>query len=362
MTRKPFRAALAFAEDWRDALDTCISRLAGPGEANLGFCYLSDHFALHAETILARLREATAVQSWVGCVGIGVIGSADAAIDRAGISLMLAQLPPEEFQVFSGRRPLKVTARPYFAVVHADPHTPDVQELIADMAGKVSSGFVTGGLVSSRSRHLQFSDEVLSGGMSGIAFGEGIPVMTRLSQGCLPLAARHRITAAEGNIIATLDGKPALDAYKSALGPALSADLRQAVQRVLVGLPVPGRDCDDYLVRHIVAIDPKSGLIALSDTVESDQTLLFCARDGDAATADLRRVLTELKGALSAPPRGALYFSCLGRGGNAFDSDASEVALIREALGDIPLTGFFCNGEISHDRLYGYTGVLTLFV
>ena len=26
-----------------------------------------------------------------------------------------------------------------------------------------------------------------------------------------------------------------------------------------------------------------------------------------------------------------------------------------------PLVGFFCNGEISRDRLYGYTGVLTLF-
>ena len=27
-----------------------------------------------------------------------------------------------------------------------------------------------------------------------------------------------------------------------------------------------------------------------------------------------------------------------------------------------PLAGFFGNGEISHNRLYGYTGVLTLFV
>ena len=25
------------------------------------------------------------------------------------------------------------------------------------------------------------------------------------------------------------------------------------------------------------------------------------------------------------------------------------------------LVGFFCDGEISRDRLYGYTGVLTVF-
>jgi small ligand-binding sensory domain FIST len=36
--------------------------------------------------------------------------------------------------------------------------------------------------------------------------------------------------------------------------------------------------------------------------------------------------------------------------------------MIQDVFGDIPLVGFFCNGEISHNRLYGYTGVLTLFI
>ena len=40
----------------------------------------------------------------------------------------------------------------------------------------------------------------------------------------------------------------------------------------------------------------------------------------------------------------------------------TTTAMIRERLGDIPLAGFFAGGEISHDRLYGYTGVLTLFL
>ena len=44
-----------------------------------------------------------------------------------------------------------------------------------------------------------------------------------------------------------------------------------------------------------------------------------------------------------------------------FGARSAELGLIRRRLGDIPLAGFFCNGEISHDRLYGYTGVLTLF-
>ena len=44
-----------------------------------------------------------------------------------------------------------------------------------------------------------------------------------------------------------------------------------------------------------------------------------------------------------------------------FGTRGAELQLIEQALGEVPLVGFFCNGEISHDRLYGYTGVLTLF-
>jgi len=34
---------------------------------------------------------------------------------------------------------------------------------------------------------------------------------------------------------------------------------------------------------------------------------------------------------------------------------------VRHALGDVPLVGFFAAGEIAHQNLYGYTGVLTVF-
>jgi small ligand-binding sensory domain FIST len=60
-------------------------------------------------------------------------------------------------------------------------------------------------------------------------------------------------------------------------------------------------------------------------------------------------------------PRGALYFSCLARGEHMFGRRGAELDVIRGTLGEVPLVGFFCNGEISRDRLYGYTGVLTLF-
>jgi len=72
-------------------------------------------------------------------------------------------------------------------------------------------------------------------------------------------------------------------------------------------------------------------------------------------------MLESAKKALSGTPRGGIYVSCLGRGINLFGPSSDELRLIQTELGDFPLVGFYANGEISQDRLYGYTGVLTLF-
>mgnify|MGYP003347970460 FL=1 len=58
---------------------------------------------------------------------------------------------------------------------------------------------------------------------------------------------------------------------------------------------------------------------------------------------------------------GAIYVSCAGRGGPHFGAAHAEMQLVRRALGDVPLIGFFAGGEIAYRNLYGYTGVLTVF-
>jgi len=226
-----------------------------------------------------------------------------------------------------------------------------VAGLVADMSAKVSSGFVVGGLSSSRSRTVQIANAVLSGGLSGAALEPHTAVATRLTQGCVPFPGRFRVTACEQNIIATLDGRPALDVLRETI---------KNETEVLVGIPVPGSDTGDYTARNLVGIDRQNKLIAIGDVVEAGDEILFCRRDQDAARQDLGRIAGELK--TSVPrPRGALYFSCLARGEHMFGERGAELQVIRRALGEVPLVGFFCNGEISRDRLYGYTGVLTLF-
>jgi small ligand-binding sensory domain FIST len=91
---------------------------------------------------------------------------------------------------------------------------------------------------------------------------------------------------------------------------------------------------------------------------------VFCTRDAQAAHADLMRICTELREELETEGRsirGGIYVSCLARGKALFGSASAEVGLLQSQLGDFPLVGFFANGEIAGQQLYGYTGVLTLF-
>jgi small ligand-binding sensory domain FIST len=171
----------------------------------------------------------------------------------------------------------------------------------------------------------------------------------------------HRIDEARDNVVMAIDGRPALEIFREDIGPELAQDLRRAGGLIFAGLPVAGSDTGDYLVRNLLAVDPGRGWIVLGAEIGPGDQILFCRRDPESAKRDLVRMVGQLGRRLSAPPKAGIYVSCVARGASLFGAPGVETGLIRETLGDFPLIGFFANGEISRDRLYGHTGVLTVF-
>jgi small ligand-binding sensory domain FIST len=334
---------------------------------------------------------------------------------------MLLDVPCDQYRVFSGVAPLPRGGSGFVAhtaLVHADGHAPDVAGLIAEMAARTTSGYVFGGLSASRGRNVQFAvggsgnlagqgaaGGVFDGGLSGVAFSRDVALLSRVTQGCQPVGPTHRITAAQDNVVLQLDGEPALDVLLHTLDVSLDEDPQQAVQRVrttLAGLmdadgaPAgrTGHFGTDTRVRHIIGLDGARHGVALADMVTTGMRLAFCQRNVAAARADLMRICAEIReelapGELEPLPQdaraddrwasgmdapqgtpvvpaerhiaGAIYVSCSGRGGPHFGGPGAELQIVRHALGDVPLVGFFAGGEIAHQHLYGYTGVLTVF-
>ena len=387
----------------------------------LALLYITDHYASAAQDILDHLSaELPEITDWSGTVGVGIASNNVEYFDEPALAVMLCELPHDQYRVFSGVSPLPSAASGRFkahtALVHADAATADVTELISEMASRTDSGYVFGGLASSRSSTVQFAlsghgnvkgqgaaGGVFKGGLSGVAFARdpagGMALMSRVTQGCQPISKTYEITACEGNVVTTLNGLPALDVLLEDLGVTLDQP-REALAKVrltLVGLSRPedafndvgmrrsGQFGAEVVVRHIIGLDATRKGIAIAEVPSPGMTLAFCERNVQAARADLIRICAEIReelepeemslelaSALNVPEAestphtgrriaGAIYVSCAGRGGPHFGAPSAEMQIIRRALGDVPLVGFFAGGEIARHNLYGYTGVLTVF-
>jgi small ligand-binding sensory domain FIST len=362
----------AAGSNWRSIVERCVEQADAhaPG-ANLGFLYANDTFSEQLDQILDLLRERTGIQQWVGSVGLGVCASGKEYLDEPAIALMLGEFPEGSFEILPTFRGLEGMpdgplfahgSRANFAIIHADPRNGHVPALVSTLSKKLESGFAVGGLTSSRRGYYQIANMITTGGVSGVLFTGDIVVSTRLSQGCSPAGPCHTITECQKNVVVTLDGRPALDVLSEDVGRGLVQTPQRLGGRIFAGFPVPGSDRGDYLVRNLIGVDPDSKLVAIGESLREGMAMMFCRRDAASAVEDMVRMLESIKEGLFTRPRGAVYYSCLGRGASLFGPNSEELTLIRQSLGDVPLVGFFCNGEISHDRLYGYTGVLTLFL
>lgn len=371
MSATEFRAAHLAHRDWRHVVDGCREQLGATPGGGLGILYVTDALAGDLPAMLPRLRESTGVEHWVGTVGFGVCASGREYFDQPAAAMLVASLPPEQFRVFASadaagqdfRRdhgPWCERAGPCVALVHGDPRSPALLAQLRCVADAAGPGFLVGGVAASRGPLPQVADAVVEGGLSGVVLSRDVTVATRLTQGCVPIGPRREITACRRNVVQEIDGRPALEVFDEDAGELIARDRQRAAGFIHAALPLAGVDTGDYLVRNIVGLDVERRLVAISDVVEPGSAIVFCRRDAASALEDLGRMADRARGAVPAP-RAALYHSCVARGPNLFGPGGHELGVLRERLGDVPLAGFFGNGEICNARLYAYTGVLTLF-
>ncbi|UCE32400.1 MAG: FIST C-terminal domain-containing protein [Burkholderiales bacterium] len=398
MSETLFRYGHATHPDWRMACELVLAQLEGQAKqdvyarrANLGFMYVTPQLAPYVSEMLALLKVRTAVIDWVGTCGLSILATHAEYVDEPALAVLLGDFPPGSISVFSGRErppaPGERTASgalaAHAALVHADPATPELTELITDMANKTESGWLFGGVASGEVESLpQVANQTFHGGLSGAMFSSQVRMFSRVTQGCAPLAAEHVISACSAHYLETLDGRPALDVMLDDLGvderagrsrdgdTILRALPAQRLRRgLLIGLAPADADrrfgFGDYLVRNVVGIDPENRVVAITWLPREGERAVFCTRDARAARQDLIRICSELREEVEAEgirPRGALYVSCVARGAGLFGHPSAEVELISAQFGEMPMVGFYGNGEIARGQLYGYTGVLTLFV
>ncbi len=381
-----FISKTSYATDSHKIIEDLTSDLTDPFD--LGIIFISSFNKVSVDEIVMLLKKRLRCNLLLGCTCAGVIGSEEEIERKPANVLILANFPGVKITPFSIQQSeLEVlenkeswynffeiypSENPIFITL-PDPFTFDMNRFLQWINQSYPRCPVIGGVASGGFQQgengLILNDEQLDNGMVGIVLTGNVAVETIVSQGCRPIGETFIVTKSQENIIFDLGGKPFLEILQEVLHKASARDKLLAQETIFVGIAMNEYQHQfkrgDFLIRGLVGLDRKTGAGAIADVIKTGQTVQFHVRDAQTATEDLSELLTALTAQNKEKPKGALVFSCNGRGENLFRTRNHDIKLIQQHLGPIPAGGFFCAGEIGpvcqDNFLHGFTDSIALF-
>jgi small ligand-binding sensory domain FIST len=369
--------------------------------ADLGLLFISSAFASEYARLMPLLHEKLEIGTLIGCSGGGIIGmntahEAEELEEEPALSLTLAHLPevqvhgfhldgealpdldspPDRWMECIG---VSAADRPQFVIL-ADPFSAKINDLLAGLDFAYPGATKVGGLASSgaggNTTALFCNRQMYREGSVGVALSGNLVLESIVAQGCRAIGQPYRVKECDRNIILQLEdvqdrSAPVtpLDALRELIQSLDPSGRELAQHSLFVGVARDEFKLElergDFLIRNLLGVDPRVGAIAIGDRIRPGQRIQFHLRDAHTSAEDLEMLLERYKreiGASSSSPRhvGALLFSCLGRGARLYGEAHFDSRLFLRYF-DIPLGGFFCNGEIGPvgdgTFLHGYTSV-----
>jgi small ligand-binding sensory domain FIST len=245
-----------------------------------------------------------------------------------------------------------------------------VQGLDYAFARSVKLGGLASGGHKAGENRLLCQDQVYRSGVVGVSLCGNIQVDPVVAQGCRAIGKTSRVTKCDKNLLYELDGKPAVLVLKEAIERLPERDQKLAKEAIFLGVAMDEFQekfvSGDFLVRNIYGIEPMSGALLVGEALRPERTVQFHLRDAESSADDLRSMLRRyIENGDGRPSSGALLFSCMGRGFSLYGRTNHDSDCLREYLGEVPIGGFFCNGEIGpvgdSTFLHGYTSSFGIF-
>ena len=386
-----FAAALSVASETERAIaEVCSQSLDRLGHRpDLALLFFSPHHTGAAESILAAVQKRVGAGCVLGCPGEAIVGNNQEIEDQPAVSLWLAQFPqgirldPFHLEVAKTTESHSLVGWPdHLADVKpdrsavlllGDPFSLPVDALLGQLNESHPGVRMMGGMASGVDKPgaccLLLGDRVLHRGAVGVLLDGPIRIQTIVSQGCRPIGRHMVITRGKDNIITALGGKPPL-AQLQEMWEGLSPLDRALCQEGLHLGRVINEYQDtfqrgDFLVRNVMGVDPDSGALAINDAIRVGQTVQFHVRDAQSAREDLRALLQTAANSGYTRPGGGLLFTCNGRGTRLFSEAHHDARAVCAEFGDLPLAGFFAQGELGpvggQNFIHGFTASVVLF-
>ena len=386
-------SAVSEASSLKDAVAECAAAIeaefVAPG-ADLVVVFASPHYAAEFDAVPELVSQHLGDGLLIGCSGGGVIGAGREVEHRPGLAIAVAHLPGVElgpFHIDNGSLPdadsppdaweelvgTRAEDEPQFILL-ADPFSIAAESLLMGLDYAFPKSVKIGGLASGAQQPggnaLYLAGEVFRSGVVGVSLHGAIAVDTVVAQGCRPIGQPMQVTSCSQNVLGELDGRNSMEVLRSLFEGLSERDQELAGHSLFLGVVMdPLKDSPqlgDYLIRNIVGMDRARGGLAIGEILKEGQTVQFHLRDAETSAQDLDALLSRYA---SEHPiyedTGALLFQCLGRGSYLYGRPDHDTDMFREKVSAMPLTGFFCNGEIGQvgdtTFLHGYTSSFGIF-
>lgn len=198
------------------------------------------------------------------------------------------------------------------------------------------------------------------------AYISGAKLATKASHGLKMLTKPKKIQKMSGFDVELLDNKAPLTALQKVWKSHSKGDLPVPLHMMMAiyGNSAEAINRGEFKQTNLISCDESTGSITLAQPLMPEQFLCWGLRDQKAAEADLLLTTQQLTQALGSTPEFGLMFSCLGRG-PFYDGIDHDLKIISQQLPNMPLIGFYGNGEIANiagqNQLLPYSAVLSLF-
>ena len=380
-------STLSVTSNYQDGVNECLYKINSimDNEPNLVVVFASPKNVNLLQDLNKIIDNKFTDCTILGCSGLGIIGSGQELEKNDGIAMAAATLPDvtvTPFHISSNNLPdgdappkeweslVGVTreSNPEFILL-GDPFSSQCENLLMGLDYAFPGSTIIGGLSSGGQQpglnSLFLNSDTFSEGVVGAALSGNIKIDTIVAQGCKPIGEPMRITRCNRNLLEGIDDKPPFEVLKNLFSGLSESDQRLFNHSLFLGIVMdPFNETPrigDFLIRNILGGDEASNRLIVGSNLKEGQIIQFHLRDSITSSENLQQMLSTYSPDISDIPEGsgALLFSCLGRGQYLYEEPNHDSNAFSETVGGLPLTGFFCNGEIgpvgASTFLHGYT-------
>ncbi len=356
--------AIANNEHARDAVIRARQQL--PANSTIGsvLLFLTSAYAHNPQQAIKEAAIAAGTPQVFGCCAMGLLTDQEWLLDVEGA---VAMVFPQHLSMhaLSVLQQQGITPNAILTLTTPNAATIAVNTVDINQIGSIATDEYGHGPFS-----VWQSGRIVEREFSLTAFPKHLQQVIKIADGVKRISPIMQINRSDGHSLIEVGQQSAIDSLLSNLPNNLQAIGLKQPYGLLCGVSENNDRASieqgHYKLHHIVSSNNEKQQIHLSGSAKAGRHLFWAVRDQQHAQDTLHEQLIQARDELKQTAKFGLLFPNIGRGAEFFNGRDRDLELFNEIFPDIPLIGFYGNGEIAPGHklaglIHRYSAVFSVF-